>query len=135
MNSQRLAAPYFVLQGSAVLLWWLLLWQVPFTRQYFLPPHAPEWLLLVFALPDIALAGLGSFAAAALLWRAHTFAAAGFGAILIPGALLLGLAIAAFSLAGRQTASFPSWVTIAGFIAASHRFQGSPPTWNIASVA
>ena len=50
---------------------------------------------------------------------AHTFAAAGFGAILIPGALLIGLAIAAFSLAGRQTAAFPSWVTIAGYVAAA----------------
>ena len=49
---------------------------------------------------------------------AHTFAAAGFGAILIPGALLIGLAIAAFSLAGRQTAAFPSWVTIAGYVVA-----------------
>jgi hypothetical protein len=49
---------------------------------------------------------------------AHTFASAGFGAILIPGALLIGLAIAAFSLAGRQTAAFPSWVTIAGYVAA-----------------
>ena len=49
---------------------------------------------------------------------AHTFAAAGFGAILIPGALLIGLAIAAFSLAGRQTAEFPSWVTIAGYVVA-----------------
>jgi hypothetical protein len=49
---------------------------------------------------------------------AHTFAAAGFGAMLIPGALLIGLAIAVFSVAGRQTATFPSWVTIIGFIVA-----------------
>ena len=49
---------------------------------------------------------------------AHTFAAAGFGAILIPGALLIGLAIAAFSIAGRQTGVFPSWVTIIGYIVA-----------------
>jgi hypothetical protein len=49
---------------------------------------------------------------------AHTFAAAGFGAILIPGALLMGLAIAAFSLAGKQTAMFPSWLTIIGYIVA-----------------
>ena len=49
---------------------------------------------------------------------AHTFAAAGFGAILIPGALLIGLAIATFSLAGRQTGVFPSWVTIVGYVVA-----------------
>jgi hypothetical protein len=50
---------------------------------------------------------------------AHTFAAAGFGAILIPGALLIGLAIAAFSLAGRQTGVFPSWLTIVGYVVAA----------------
>jgi hypothetical protein len=49
---------------------------------------------------------------------AHTFASAGFGVMLIGGALLMGLTIATFSLAGRQTAVFPSWVTITGFIAA-----------------
>ena len=49
---------------------------------------------------------------------AHTFAAAGFGAILIPGALLIGLAIGAFSVAGRQTGTLPSWVTIIGYIVA-----------------
>ena len=49
---------------------------------------------------------------------AHTFASAGFGAILIPGALLIGLAIAAFSFAGRQTGMLPSWVTIIGYIVA-----------------
>ena len=49
---------------------------------------------------------------------AHTFAAAGFGVMLVGGALLIGLAIAAFSFAGRQTALFPSWVTITGYVAA-----------------
>lgn len=49
---------------------------------------------------------------------AHTFAAAGFGAILIPGALLIGLAIAAFSFASRQTGMLPSWVSIIGYIVA-----------------
>lgn len=49
---------------------------------------------------------------------AHTFASAGFGVILIPGALLIGLAIAAFSIAGRQIESLPSWVTIIGLIVA-----------------
>ena len=49
---------------------------------------------------------------------AHTFASAGFGAILIPGALLIGLAIAAFSFAGRQTGMLPSWVAIIGYIVA-----------------
>jgi hypothetical protein len=49
---------------------------------------------------------------------AHTFASAGFGVMLIPGALLLGLAIACYSLSGRANGSLPAWVAIVGIIVA-----------------
>jgi hypothetical protein len=49
---------------------------------------------------------------------AHTFAAAGFGVMLIGGALLIGLAIAAYSVAGRLTETLPAWVSIIGYIVA-----------------
>jgi hypothetical protein len=49
---------------------------------------------------------------------AHTFASAGFGVMLIPGALLIGLAIALFSICGRSTGSLPAWVVIIGYIVA-----------------
>jgi hypothetical protein len=49
---------------------------------------------------------------------AHTFASAGFGVMLIPGALLIGLAIAAYSIGGRTSSSLPAWVSIAGYVVA-----------------
>jgi hypothetical protein len=49
---------------------------------------------------------------------AHTFASAGFGVMLIPGALLIGLAIALYSVAGRATGTLPAWVSIIGYVVA-----------------
>lgn len=50
---------------------------------------------------------------------AHAFAQAGWAAILVGGALFLGLAIAVNSLAARQTGALPAWVTITGFVVAA----------------
>ncbi|HVL04397.1 MAG TPA: hypothetical protein VM388_00270 [Acidimicrobiales bacterium] len=50
---------------------------------------------------------------------AHAFAQAGWAAILVGGALFLGLAIAISSLAARQTGALPAWVTVAGFVVAA----------------
>jgi hypothetical protein len=49
---------------------------------------------------------------------AHTFASAGFGVMLIPGALLIGLAIAAYAIGGRASGSLPAWVSIVGYVVA-----------------
>jgi hypothetical protein len=50
---------------------------------------------------------------------AHAMSQAGWGVILVGGALFLGLGIAGFALGGRQTAALPSWVVITGFVAAA----------------
>ena len=50
---------------------------------------------------------------------AHTFASAGFGVMLIPGALLVGLAIAVFSIVGRMSGAFPAWLSIIGYVVAA----------------
>jgi hypothetical protein len=49
---------------------------------------------------------------------ALTFAQAGFGVMLVPGALFLGLGVGALSLSGRRTGVLVSWVAIAGIVAA-----------------
>jgi hypothetical protein len=49
---------------------------------------------------------------------AHALAQAGWAAILVGGALFLGLAIAVFSAEGRRTGTLAGWVAIAGFVAA-----------------
>ncbi len=49
---------------------------------------------------------------------AHAFAQAGWAAILIGGAMFLGLAIALLSAEGRRTGTLVGWVAIAGFVAA-----------------
>ncbi len=49
---------------------------------------------------------------------AHALAQAGWAAILIGGALFLGLAIALFSAEGRRTGTLLGWVAIAGVVTA-----------------
>lgn len=50
---------------------------------------------------------------------AHALAQAGWAAILIGGALFLGLAIALYSAAARRTGALLGWVSIAGFVVAA----------------
>jgi hypothetical protein len=49
---------------------------------------------------------------------AHAFAQAGYAVMLVPGAILIGVAIGVFSLANRRGQVFPAWVSIAGYVAA-----------------
>jgi hypothetical protein len=49
---------------------------------------------------------------------AHTLAQAGFGAMLVPGSLFLGLGVGVLSLVGRRSGVLLPWVAIAGFVAA-----------------
>jgi hypothetical protein len=50
---------------------------------------------------------------------AHSFAQAGFAAMLVPGALALAAGVAMLSFAGRRAGLFVPWVAIAGFVAAA----------------
>jgi hypothetical protein len=49
---------------------------------------------------------------------AHALASAGFGAMLVPGSLALGLGVGVLSYEARRTAVLPQWACIAGFVAA-----------------
>jgi hypothetical protein len=49
---------------------------------------------------------------------AHALASAGFGAMLVPGSLALGLGVGVLSYGARRTAVLPQWAVIAGFVAA-----------------
>ena len=50
---------------------------------------------------------------------AHTFAQAGFAAMLVPGSIALGLAVALLSWTGSRAGVLPSWVAIVGYVAAA----------------
>ena len=64
-----LLAFYFVLQGIAIVAWWLVLLVVPASREFFLPRHLDELALLGFWLSD-ALAAAGSLYAGWCMFRA-----------------------------------------------------------------
>lgn len=49
---------------------------------------------------------------------AHALASAGFGAMLVPGSLALGLGVGVLSYGARRTGVLPQWACIAGFVAA-----------------
>lgn len=69
LRVRRLAAAYFVGQGFAVSLWWVMLVLRPEARAAFLPAAAPEAVLLAFWLPDLALLAAGSLVAGYLCAR------------------------------------------------------------------
>ena len=48
---------------------------------------------------------------------AHTFAQAGYGLMLVPGALFLGAAVVVLSLVGRRAGVLLPWAAIAGIVA------------------
>ena len=67
VRAVRLAcAAFFVVQGAAVLAWWMMLWRMPATRAWFTPPGWPASTLTAFWLPDLGLVAGGSLAAAVL---------------------------------------------------------------------
>lgn len=53
------ASRYFMVQGAAVILWWILLFTVPQSRAYFRMGDS-DVVLLAFWLPDLLLLGIGS---------------------------------------------------------------------------
>ena len=66
MSIRKTAAAYFLLQGAAVLFWWLILFVYPSTRRYFQFDTTSESSLLAFSLPDLILLGAGSLVAGLL---------------------------------------------------------------------
>ncbi len=73
MKKIRLSASvYFVLQGAAVLVWWILLFAVPTSRKYFQMGDS-ETILLAFWLPDLFLLAVGSLVVSAFIWFENKF--------------------------------------------------------------
>lgn len=70
---RRFARLYFAFQGIAVVVWWILLWIRPQTRELFQLEAASETSLLAFFLPDIILIAVGSLVTAALIWLRHRY--------------------------------------------------------------
>ncbi len=60
-NPQRIVRAYYVVQGAAVLGWWVLLATVEPAREWFVPEGDAPNELLRFWLPDIGLLGAGSW--------------------------------------------------------------------------
>ncbi|WP_298866068.1 hypothetical protein [uncultured Gimesia sp.] len=55
---------YLLVQGMAGIFWWILLFQMPESRAWFLSEQFPEQVLMSFWLPDFLILILGSFLAA-----------------------------------------------------------------------
>jgi protein-S-isoprenylcysteine O-methyltransferase Ste14 len=66
---KRAAAIYFILQGLAVALWWLLLFTTPASRKYFILENNSETSLMAFWLPDLMFLAGGSLVAGWLVFR------------------------------------------------------------------
>jgi len=71
---QRSASIYYLIQGTAVLGWWLMLFAAPESREYF-KMGTDDAVLMSFWLPDIVFLGFGSLAAGVLAWTGHQYKA------------------------------------------------------------
>jgi hypothetical protein len=74
-GTREFVATFLVVQGLSCLLWWVMLWQFPSTRGYFIFPGIPETVLLAFALPDVLLYGVTALVGAeavARRWKCAT---------------------------------------------------------------
>ena len=119
-----IAAMFLVTLGTLGLLW--LLWELrtgidsALSRLAFVSGALGLALVVGGAALLEAPSGAQAFSDADFVGApvAHALAQAGWAAILIGGALFLGLAIALFSAEGRRTGTLVSWVAIAGFVAA-----------------
>lgn len=102
MKIRQTAAVYFALQGIAVVVWWILLFYIPGSRQYFQLEINSETSLLAFWLADLSLLGTGSLVAAVLCLRSSTHAptALWFVTGAVSYATLYCLAFAFFTDAG-----------------------------------
>lgn len=61
-SASRISGWYFIVQGCAILAWWIALASSPGARAWFIPPGASELELLAFRLPDLLVAAPASFA-------------------------------------------------------------------------
>ena len=80
-----LGATYFLLQGIAVIAWWLGLAYVSGFPRLFLPVGALDSAFIAFAAPDVVVLALGSIITAALSFRGRP--SARIGAWLTTGAV------------------------------------------------
>ena len=67
------AALYFGVQGTTVILWWIILAAVPDSRQFFRLEQNSEKSLLAFWLADLSFIGLGSLATCWLCVRNYQY--------------------------------------------------------------
>ncbi len=124
---RRAAARYFLLQGIAGLAWWALLWLVPESRGWFVPPAFASAWLGALAVADVVLYAGGSLAAALVCMLAPR--AAPIAAALVAGitgyALLLALGLSVVSGTGwlgtiAMTLSMLASVLCLVLVAAGH---------------
>lgn len=69
MKVRHSAAIYFVIQGLAVIAWWLVLFFIPASRQYFVLERNSEASLMAFWLADLSFLGVGSLVTSWLCFR------------------------------------------------------------------
>lgn len=77
MKVRHSAALFFVIQGSAVIAWWAVLYFAPSTREYFLLERSSETSLMAFWLADLSFLGIGSLVASGLCYRDHEYSRIG----------------------------------------------------------
>jgi hypothetical protein len=76
MNTRQWAGAYFLLQGVAVLAWWLVLLIYPPARSWFRMGDGSDAALLAFWLPDLSLLAIGSLVSGALCLQGSSFVSA-----------------------------------------------------------
>ncbi|MGQ0542687.1 MAG: methyltransferase family protein [Blastocatellia bacterium] len=70
---RRSAAIYFLIQGTSVFLWWVVLYVEPSIRKYFQLEDGSQISLMAFWFTDLSFLGAGSLAAAWLCLRNHRY--------------------------------------------------------------
>lgn len=93
----RLARSYLVVQGAAVVAWWVTLALWPAAREPFRVVGAPDAALLAFAPGDLLILGAGSLAAALARGRRAVLAWLVAGATLYGALYTLSTAVSASS--------------------------------------
>ena len=70
-GASRLAAWYFLVQAASIPAWWGLMYEMPASREWFLPSASLEAPVLAFSAPDLFVLGLGSAVAGVLALQQH----------------------------------------------------------------
>lgn len=73
---RRTAVIYYLIQGLAVALWWIVLFAQPEVRTYFQLESGSQASLMAFLLPDAAFIGAGSLIAAYFVYSRNRFESA-----------------------------------------------------------